>query len=284
MLTQVQATSANGALDPLVMSVLNAANDQLQIRGIEGLGPVKADLPSSAFYGDGEYITGKRVGKRNVVLTLGLSPDWTTGTISDLRQMLYAYFMPKRWVRLEFMTTNLPTVYIEGYVEGVEPNMFAQDPEVQVSVICPRPDFIAVDPTEKTGTMHAAFGTPLIWTYEGTVPTGVILKQTTPSTTFTGELQIKLESEANTHGLIGFTTNIQAARQFLLSTVLGSKYVQEENAGVLLKNLLGYLTTSMEWMQVAPGENLLELKGIPSSGGLLTEPWTLEYNARYGGL
>lgn len=282
MLTQVDVSNSND--DHLVMSIAAAYADEVQIRGIEGLGPVKADLPSAPFYGDGEYITGKRVPKRNIVLTVGLNPDWVTQTLSDLRNTLYKYFMPKRWIRLEFTSTHLPTVFIEGYVESLEPNMFTQDPEMQVSIICPLPDFISVDTTTKTGTMHSAFGTPLIWDYEGTVPTGVILAQTTPSTTFTGELQIKLENEANAQGLIGFTTNIQAARQFVLSTLIGSKYVQEENGGVLLKNLLGYLTTTMEWLQVAPGENQLELKGIPSSGGLLTQPWTLEYNARYGGL
>lgn len=282
MLTQIDVS--NGRDEHLVLSIAAAAADEVQIRGIEGLGPVKADLPSTGFYRDGEYITGKRVGKRNIVMTLGLNPDWSTNTMSDLRSILYKHFMPKRWVKLEFTSTHLPVVTIEGYVESLEPNMFTQDPEMQVSIICPLPDFISVDTTQKTGTMHAAFGTPLIWDYEGTVPTGVILKQTTPSTTFTGELQVKLENEENTLGLIGVTTNVQAARQFLLSTVIGSKYIQEENAGVRLKNLLGYLTTPMEWLQVAPGENQLELKGIPSSGGLLTQAWTLEYNARYGGL
>lgn len=282
MLTQVDVSNVND--EHLVLNITNAAADAVQIRGIEGLGPVKADLPSASYFGDGEYITGKRVGKRNIVLTVGLNPDWVTQTVAELRNALYKYFMPKRWVRLEFTSTHLPTVYIQGYVESLDPNMFSQDPEMQVSIICPLPDFVAVDTTQKTGTMHAAFGTPLIWDYEGTVPTGFILMQTTPSTTFTGELQVKLENEENVQGLIGFTTQVQAARQFLLSTMDGSKYVQEENAGVRLKNLLGYLTTAMEWLQVAPGENQLELKGIPSSGGLLTQAWTLEYNARYGGL
>lgn len=280
MLTQVEVSNSND--DHLIMSITAAAADEVQIRGIEGLGPVKADLPSASYYGDGEYITGKRVNKRNIVLTVGLNPDWTTQSISYLRNSLYKYFMPKRWIRLEFTSTHLPTVFIEGYVESLEPNMFTQDPEMQVSIICPRPDFIAVDPTQKTGTMHSAFGTPLIWDYEGTVPTGFILMQTTPSTTFTGELQISNNNEDG--GLIGVTTQVQAARQFILSSVDGSKYMQEENAGVLLKNLLGYLTTPMNWLRIGPGENQFEIKGIPSSGGLLTQPWTLEYNARYGGL
>lgn len=283
MLTQVEAISARGELDPLTMSISAAAADQIQLRGVEGLGPVKADLPSSPYVSDGEYVTGKRVGKRNIVLTLGYNPDWSTNTMADLRQTLYEYFMPKRWIRLEFTSTHItPTVYIEGYVESVEPNMFSQDPEVQVSIICPRPDFISTGVVTLNGQMHAAFGTPLIFTYEGTVPTGFVLQQTTPSTTFTGELNIKNDCEEP--GFFAVTTNIQPTRQFVLSTEDGSKYMQEENAGVLLKNLLGYLTTTMDWMKLHPGENQFEIKGEPSSGGLLTEPWELVYSPRFGGL
>lgn len=283
MLTQVEAISARGELDPLTMSISAAGADQVQIRGIEGLGPVKADLPSAGFFGDGDYITGKRVGKRNIVLTLGLNPDWVTNTISDLRTILYAYFMPKRWIRLELTSTHIiPKVFIEGYVESVEPNMFSQDPEMQVSIICPRPDFVSTGSVTRNGTMHAAFGTPLIFDYEGTVPTGFILEQTTPSTTFTGELYVKNDCEES--GLFGVTTLIQPTRQFLLSTEDGSKFIREVNGGVLLKNLLGSVNGPMDWIKLHPGENQFELKGEPSSGGLLTQQWELTYSPRYGGL
>ncbi len=77
--------------------------DALQIRNIEGLGPVKASVNTSPFGSvDGESYTGSNVGKRNIVMTLGLNPNWRDQSMASLRQLLYAYFMPKQFVKLRF--------------------------------------------------------------------------------------------------------------------------------------------------------------------------------------
>jgi hypothetical protein len=76
------------------------------------------------------------------VLTLGLNPNWVDQTVASLRRVLYRYLMPEAWTKLRFFSDDMPTVDIEGYVESFDPNMFTQDPEIQVSIICPKPDFI----------------------------------------------------------------------------------------------------------------------------------------------
>ena len=72
----------------------DAGSDPIQVIGIDGLGPVKAAITTAPFGAfDGEAYVGASVGKRNIVLTIGLHPDWAIQTIEELRQLLYNYFM-----------------------------------------------------------------------------------------------------------------------------------------------------------------------------------------------
>ncbi len=75
--------------------------DPVQIRNLEGVGPVKA-LVNTIPYAelDGESYAGSSTSKRNIVMTLGLNPNWVDQSIESLRHLLYSYFMPKRMVRL----------------------------------------------------------------------------------------------------------------------------------------------------------------------------------------
>ena len=145
MITKVEVFSARPA-PILSLGGFMPSDDPVHIRDISGLGPVKAEItttPSGA--SRGATFQGVSTDKRNIVLTLGLSPNWSTQTVSSLRQLLYAYFMTEQWCKLRFHSDELPTTDIEGYVEGFEPNHFAQDPEYQISIINPRPDFIEID-------------------------------------------------------------------------------------------------------------------------------------------
>ena len=138
MLTQVDVYGAVNSATALPLSGAGVYGDPVQIKKIDGLGPVKADI-QTATYGaiNREYLTGKFYGKRNIVLTLGLNPDWATQTVEELRQLLYAYFTPTQQVELRFQSTHLPEVNIFGYVESMDPNIFSADPEIDVSIIHP---------------------------------------------------------------------------------------------------------------------------------------------------
>src|SRR3954467_2528298 len=166
-------------------------NDPVQIRNIEGLGPVKADISATPFAtGRGELYQGSSTGKRNIILTLGLNPNWMTQTIASLRQLLYRYFMVESWATLRFFTDDHPVTHITGIVESFEPNMFAQDPEMQISILCPKPDFVDVDTTLVRGLVDA--GTEVAFDYNGTSPTGFALRiLTAPGTTsFLGDISV----------------------------------------------------------------------------------------------
>ncbi len=112
---------------------------------------VKAEIISVPSNKDGDLFQHARLGKRNIVFKLGLDPNWVNQTMSTLRRMLYSHFPPKAWRTLKFYSDDMDTVEIGGYVESNEPNMFSQDPEVQISVICLQPKFIGPNTTEYSG-------------------------------------------------------------------------------------------------------------------------------------
>jgi hypothetical protein len=148
VLKRMEVTSQFPGAPAIPLGGFMPNDDPVQIRKIDGLGPVKSDISSTPFAtGRGELFQGNSTGKRNIVLTLGLNPNWQDQTMTSLRQLLYRYFMPENWSMFRFITDDLPTVYINGVVESFEPNIFEQDPEIQVSILCPKPDFIDVDAT-----------------------------------------------------------------------------------------------------------------------------------------
>ena len=286
MLTSVEVTGPHIGFDPLVMSRLTANSDPIHFREIQGLGPVKADISSTPFaITDGDWVSGKKVSKRNIVMTVGFNPDWVNDTIASLRNKLYAYFMPKQWVNLKFYSTHLPDVFIEGYVESCEPNMFSQDPEVQISIICPKPHFTATDSTILTGTVHSAFGTPLVINNPGTVASGFVLEMETPSADFQGYFTIRNDGEGQSD--IQVQSFLTATRKFVLSTLPGEKFIREINpsSGALIRNLLDSLQAPMYWQRLDPGETSFEIKAVPNDFYSLSgQTWELTYNAQFGGL
>jgi hypothetical protein len=147
MLTKVEVIgSSTGTL-----SIVLAGQGAVQIRDISGLEPVKAEITSVPSNKDGDLFQNARLGTRNIVFQFGLNPNWVDQTMSSLRRVLYTHFTPKTWRTLRFHSDDMPTVQIGGYVESLEPNMFSQDPEIQVSVICLKPNFIGPNSTIYTG-------------------------------------------------------------------------------------------------------------------------------------
>src|SRR5215204_5425397 len=126
--------------------------DFVQVRHIEGLDPVKAFINTMA-YGltDGEAFLGSDIPSRNIVMTLGPNPNWTTWTYETLRQLIYSYFMTKITVNLVFDSDEVGIVQITGNVDSVIANPFSKDPEYIVSIICLDPYFYRVTPVVLTG-------------------------------------------------------------------------------------------------------------------------------------
>ncbi len=282
MLTKLEVYNPR-IVAPLALPISGlSTTNSYQVRKIDGLGPVNASVNTRKFGSiDGEWYADSSIGKRNIVLTIGYQPTWATQSIESLRQSLYSYFMPKSEVRLRFTSTHLETVEIVGYVESFEPNIFSQDPEVQVSIICPKPSFVSIVEKIVTGatlTLTSASVTSI--TYLGSVETGFILDVKKGSG---GDLsgQVQIVNDAPTQELFSINPVVVNASQFLeVSTVPGSKYVKKKFvSGATPVNILGGVPVNSPWLQLKSGLNNFRVQATISGNA-----WTLRYYNKYGGL
>lgn len=274
----------SNAPDLPLSSLFVPNNDPVQIRNIEGLGPVKADISATPFAtGRGELYQGSSTGKRNIVLTLGLNPNWENQTMASLRQLLYRYFMVESWATLRFFTDDHPVTHITGIVESFEPNIFAQDPEMQISILCPKPDFVDVDTTLVKGLVDA--GTEVALDYDGTSPTGFALRiLTTPGTpTFLGDITVLNVAAGEFKEFHLVAAAVNDSMYIELNTVRSTRHVYN----VMLPdqpvkeeiNILAKMGKVSDWPELMPGGNLFS---VGASGTGLR--WVLAYFNRYGGL
>lgn len=139
----------NPSNDELIMELTNPDACGFTIRKIDGIGPTKSninvyDVPSI----DGGLFNSARTQARNITIKLGYmwiaTDEHTTPLIEDSRHLSYKYFPLKRKVRLEFVT-DYRTLYIDGYIESNEPDIFSKDETTTISIICPDPNFYASD-------------------------------------------------------------------------------------------------------------------------------------------
>lgn len=257
--------------------------DPIQIRDIDGIGPVKASILTTPFAsGKGEFYQGSTVGKRNILLTLGLNPEWGDQTMASLRQMLYRYLLPEAWCKLRFFNDQLPVVDIEGFVESFDPNMFSQDPEIQVSVICPKPDFIEPDASIYYGVVDD--GTiEFEFEYVGNVPAGFELRivNSADNMSYTGPLHISMKQDPNPAEVFAVDpVLIDATQYFKLSTVPSAKRVEKiSNVDGISTNLLWYVSDEAVWPEIKPGTNVFSVAADEDG-----QAWTLGFFNRFGGL
>lgn len=287
MITRMEIVSAQAGAPELPLGGFMPNSDPVQIRNIEGLGPVKAEVSATPFAtGRGELYQGVSTGKRNIVLTLGLNPNWIDQTMSSLRQILYRYFMPERWSKLLFFSDELPVAQIGGVVESFEPNIFSQDPEIQISILCPKPDFIDVDTTLLSGTTRGSFGIPegsppgAVIDYIGTVPTGFDLRIHTVSGSYSGGVYVNNEIGGEVQEFYLENVTISSGMYLQLNTVRSTRHIYSVVvAGNVEYDILAKMGKESDWPEFSPGENGFTV--MTDDSGLI---WELAYFNRFGGL
>lgn len=272
--------------------------DLLQVRKVDGLGPVKANISKSPRGSmDGEAYTGSSVPSRNIVLTLGLNPDWNLWSMEKLRRLLYSYFMPKLLVRLVFRSDDdFPPVEISGYVEDVVPNMFSKDPEMQISILCPDPYFTAVEPSTVSGiasngevpaTVKGGSSATVVEVdedggmvvdYKGSIETGVKVKLTYASASNASEISIQVGNAIQQYFRVAGV--VTPTKYFLLNSIPGQKYVQNVEMGSgLITNLLSKVEEGSSWPTLQPGTNFIH---VSADAGV--QDWEFFFYERFGGL
>ena len=273
MLSQVDVISDQGTV--LNLPVGDESNG-LYIKDIDGLDPVAASLSSSPF-GQlaGEVEQGARREKRNIVLTVGLEPDYITQTVSQIRRNLYRYFMSGSKVTLRFISDDLETVMIRATVEDMDSALFTQDPEAQISLIAYKPDFLSlVETSLPGGTTAAALDTNLV--YPGSVPAGFLFTLNV-NRSITGFV-ITQTMPNNDQKTLEFQYPMVNGDILQLSTVEGNKFATLTRSGSV-KSAISGPSPQADWIQLAPGTNKIR---VAVSGAAI--PYTIKYTSRYGGL
>jgi Phage tail protein len=259
-----------------------AETDLIQLLNIDGLEPVKASVNTTPFGSvDGSSYVGSSVISRNIVLTLRPNPNWDDWTYESLRRLIYSYFMPKRSTKLEFYSDDIPPVGISGIVEGVDVNVFSEDPQLLVSIICPDPYFISLDPMVVTGQTIREGDAPIQIEYEGTIETGVYVQVTDAANTQPDFIWVQIGDPTISYFKVDCTINSDL--YFEMSSVDMQKYAQtvDLTTGVIT-NLLNkvHVVEGSAWPTILkPGTN--DFSVITDAG---TQDWTLKYYERFGGL
>lgn len=257
---------------------MNGVGSSFKVRDIKGLGPVKASVMSSSVVGkDGSVFQGVQGGDRNIVLTLGLEPDFSTETVSELRQQLYSFFMTKSEVLLLFYSAELPTVEIAGYVEACEPSIFSQTPEMQISIICQNPDF--TNSVQKVLTGTCSGGASIAIPYPGTKETGVELELVLGADAWGVTLAntaIQYESLVVTYTVTGIAV-MPSGATVKLGTVHRQKHA-DMIVGETPSSLLKFIPVDTDWPRLQPGDNTVEIVAPDGT------TYSLSYYEKFGAI
>lgn len=131
-------TVTNHRNESIVLDLRSPEQSGFFIKGVDGLGPTKADINTTeALALDGSIFNSSRQTFRNIVFTLGFLEN---PSIEASRQNSYKYFPLQRKVDI-VVETDVRTLRTEGYVESNEPNIFSKEEASNISIICPEAFF-----------------------------------------------------------------------------------------------------------------------------------------------
>lgn len=111
-------------------------NGNYALLSVGGLTPPAATINTAVIAtSDGAVFNSSRLGTRNIVLTI-----MPLNSIEANRINLYQYFKAKQYIKL-YLENNTRSVWIDGYIDKIDGNLYAQKQQLQISIICPDPYF-----------------------------------------------------------------------------------------------------------------------------------------------
>lgn len=252
------------------------ASTGYQLEDVKGLDPVKADISSSSFgQHDGSQYQSSRRGERNIVMVIGLVPDFVTNTVQSLRLDLARLLMPKRPVTLRMIDSDGSVVSIAGRVESFEAPLFTRIPKADISIICFDPDFKSHALTTKTGSSVTDITNTAIQ-YDGSVDTGFLFEMTVNRAT--NELALVLVNSMGESQRVDFAMALSAGDKIEIGSNFGEKGVWVTKDG-LRTPALYTITPNSNFLVLSPGVNQFR---VQMAGAAI--PWSIKYYERYGSL
>ena len=280
MLTSIEV-EAPGAREVLQLP-LEENDDPLQrndyyIFDVTGLDPVKASFASTDIaHADGTYIQSSRLDMRNIVLTLGMNPDYADKSVQALRTDLYRYFMPKAGVTLRFIDSDYVPKTIFGYVESMEAPIFTKEPQLTISILCPDPKFSSVeDSVLELRTTANKDRYDLV--YPGSSPAGFIFRCNT-GLNYVNAFKIEVQSENGPVQTLWYNDSTSPGMALEVDTRLGFRKVLRYDNSVG-RPMLHNVSINSVWPQLNPGSNLIRVYSVSTE-----TDYTITYNVGFGGL
>lgn len=118
---------------------LTQNESDFQVYNIQGLNPPNAQINVSKIAGiDGARFNSSSLDPRNIVIYIKLN-----GNIENNRIYLYSFFSTNEKCKFYYKNGSRD-VYIEGFVETNECDLFTNNEIMQVSILCPNPYFKAM--------------------------------------------------------------------------------------------------------------------------------------------
>lgn len=270
--------------------VLNLSNNNnYTVYKIAGLTPPKATINSSVnTTSDGSNINSVRLQNRNIVIYTTINSDVEANRIN-----LYKYFPPKKTVTLYF-SNGTRDVYIEGTVELIECDLFANKQIAQISLICPKPYFKAVDYLVTTfSDISSLFHFPFAIDQYG-IEISSITTNVRKSIINTGDVETGVVIELFAIGTVvnpilyragdgkhmGLKFTMQASDTLIINTNVGEKSITLIRNGVS-SNALGFMTPDSDWFVLEAGDNVFTYDADSGNGNLQI---TFTTSLLYGGV
>lgn len=277
-----------------------------EIKQIDGLGPPTANINTTEIAtNDGSKFNSARSTQRNIVLYLLLHPY---PTIEDARHLSYKYFPVKKRLQIEVETDNRRCVAV-GYPESNAPNIFSENEDCQISIICPNPywESSGEDGTREVffygTTPHFEFPFSNESTTDDLIEFGIIERQKENLVYYDGDAEQGITITINSFGIVknlsivDVTTNermtishdelvsftgsgIVSGDTITITTVKGHKSIELLRDGVTT-NILNCIGKDDAWFVLTKGDNLF---GFTADEGSDYLDFKITYSSLYEGV
>lgn len=280
----------------------------LLLSKIDGISPGDVTVNSQDYAVlDGGVFNSSRIGTRTITLNFyyGFTPQ-----IESARHRAYRYFPVKEQVRLDFLTDER-NLSIWGWVEENDTQIFSQQEEGQVTVVCPDPYFYEREPVSyvlgasipefEFPFSNESLAEPLICFsdlgnrhvyeigYNGDIEVGAIIRiyfKTDPSNV--GEIKIydiehNMSLELNISQIKNKTgVNMEEYGSIVVNSVRGQKDIYYEKFGNRRSIIGAFDIVNFPWMYLTPGENTFAFDISDEYLDDLTI--SIEHSGAYGGV
>lgn len=227
-------------------------SDPYILKNADGLGPPESDVfIANTLYLGGVY-QGRRPQGREIVLTVGLSPNYTSGqTVQSLRTALYGLLTPgtvEDSIPVQIMNGSTIVAVTDGYVKNIVPVYFTKDPEVQITITCAQ-SYLQAPAVVNVATASLSKTAPSI-VNAGTAPTGFHME-----VTFTAAKSVlTIGTDATFLKQMRFDYSFLSGDTLVFDTRPGLRSVQLIRNGVT-SNIISALNSASTWLLLHGGVN-----------------------------